>query len=118
MTPKTEKIKGSPNFMKIGTRPILTMANSKMRSNFQNSDILGFKKGIKKGLKRPKIEKIKGCPNFMKIVTRHNSNMANSKMRSILQNFDPLGVKKGIKRDLKVPFWSRNRPKIKVLQIS
>ena len=85
--------------MKIGTQPILTMANSKMRSNFQNSDLLGVKKGIKKGLKSPKIEKIKGSPNFMKIGTQPILTMANSKMRSNFQNLDPLGVKKGLKGD-------------------
>ena len=56
--------------MKIGTRPILTMANSKMRSNFQNLDPLRVKKGIKKGLKSPKNKKIKGTPNFMEIGTQ------------------------------------------------
>ena len=85
--------------MKIGTQPILTMANPKMRSFFQNLDPLRVKKGIKKGLKGPKIEKIKGSPNFMKIGTRPILTMANPKMRSIFQNLDPLRVKKGIKKD-------------------
>ena len=48
--------------MKICTRHILTMANSKMRSNFQNLDTLG----VKKGLKGKKNRKNKGAPNFMK----------------------------------------------------
>ena len=62
------------------------MANSKMRSNFQNLDPLRVKKGIKKGLKSPKIEKIKGIPNFMKIGTRPLLTMGNSKLRPNFQN--------------------------------